>query len=91
MTEDFLFIWADLGFDLAAHDALLGVLEQAHQDIYLTQKNRPEEMGYFDFVMSEVHGLPIRDLLNKRALGCKIIRSYCVFAPETSFRPPMRH
>jgi hypothetical protein len=48
-------------------------------------------MGYFDFVMSEVHGLPIRDLLNKRALGCKIIRSYCVFAPETSFRPPMRH
>lgn len=76
MIEDYLFIWAGLGFDLATHDALLGVLEQGHQDIYLTQKNHPEGMGYFDFVMSEVHILLNRDLLNKRTVGRKIIRSY---------------
>jgi benzoyl-CoA reductase/2-hydroxyglutaryl-CoA dehydratase subunit BcrC/BadD/HgdB len=75
-------MWADLGLDLEAHDALLGVLGQAYQDVYLTQKNRPEGMGYFDFVMSEVHGLRIKELLDEKAAGRKIIGSYCVFVPE---------
>ena len=39
-------------------------------------------MGYFDFVMSEVHGLRIRELLDEKKAGRKIIGSYCVFAPE---------
>jgi hypothetical protein len=64
MSEDYRSMWADLGLDLEAHDALLGVLSQAYQDIYLAQKNRPEGMGYFDFVMSEVHGLRIRESLD---------------------------
>ncbi|HKJ98048.1 MAG TPA: double-cubane-cluster-containing anaerobic reductase, partial [Desulfotignum sp.] len=49
---------------------------------YLSQKNRPEGMGYFDFVMSEVHGLRIKELLDEKAAGRKIIGSYCVFVPE---------
>jgi hypothetical protein len=63
-------MWADPGLDLAAHDALLGVLGQAYQDIYLAQKNRPEGMGYFDFVMSEVHGLRIKELLEEKNIPC---------------------
>ena len=82
MSEDYQSMWADLGLDLEAHDALLGVLGQAYQDVYLTQKNRPEGMGYFDFVMSEVHGLRIKELLDEKAAGRKIIGSYCVFVPE---------
>jgi benzoyl-CoA reductase/2-hydroxyglutaryl-CoA dehydratase subunit BcrC/BadD/HgdB len=82
MSADFRSMWADLGLDLEAHDALLGVLGQAYQDIYLAQKNRPEGMGYFDFVMSEVHGLRIKELLDEKAAGRKIIGSYCVFIPE---------
>ena len=39
-------------------------------------------MGYFDFVMSEVHGLRIRELLDEKKAGRKIIGSYCVFVPE---------
>jgi len=82
MSEDYRSMWADLGLDLVAHDALLGVLGQAYQDIYLTQKNRPEGMGYFDFVMSEVHGLRIKELLDEKAAGRKVVGSYCVFVPE---------
>jgi benzoyl-CoA reductase/2-hydroxyglutaryl-CoA dehydratase subunit BcrC/BadD/HgdB len=82
MSEDYRSMWADLGLDLEAHDALLGVLGKAYQEIYLAQKNRPEAMGYFDFVMSEVHGLRIRELLDEKAAGRKIIGSYCVFVPE---------
>jgi len=82
MSEDYRSMWVDLGLDLEAHDALLDVLGQAYQDIYLSQKDRPEGMGYFDFVMSEVHGLRIRELLDEKAAGRKIIGSYCVFVPE---------
>jgi benzoyl-CoA reductase/2-hydroxyglutaryl-CoA dehydratase subunit BcrC/BadD/HgdB len=82
MGEDYRGMWEDLGLDLANHDALLGVLGGAYRDIFLSQKNRPEGMGYFDFVMSEVHGLRIRELLDEKKAGRKIIGSYCVFVPE---------
>ena len=82
MSEKYRSMWQDLGLDLVAHDALLGVLGKAYQDIFLSQKNRPEGMGYFDFVMSEVHGLRIKELLDEKAAGRKIIGSYCVFVPE---------
>jgi benzoyl-CoA reductase/2-hydroxyglutaryl-CoA dehydratase subunit BcrC/BadD/HgdB len=82
MCADYRSMWADLGLDLEAHDALLSVLGKAYQDIYLAQKNRPEGMGYFDFVMSEVHGLRIKELLDEKAAGRSIIGSYCVFVPE---------
>lgn len=82
MSEDYRSMWTDLGLDLGAHDALLGVLGQGYQEIYLSQKGRPDGMGYFDFVMSEVHGLRIKELIDEKAVGRKIIGSYCVFVPE---------
>lgn len=82
MSDDYRSMWKNLGLDLDAHDALLGVLGSAYQDIYLSQKDRPEGMGYFDFVMSEVHGLRIKELLDEKKDGRKIIGSYCVFVPE---------
>ncbi|MFH2065202.1 MAG: double-cubane-cluster-containing anaerobic reductase [Pseudomonadota bacterium] len=82
MSEEYRSMWLGLGLDLTAHDALLNVLGQGYRDIFLSQKNRPEGMGYFDFVMSEVHGLRIKELLDEKAAGRKIIGSYCVFVPE---------
>lgn len=86
MSEDYRSMWEALGLDLAAHDALLEVLGKGYQDIYLAQKARPEGMGYFDFVMSEVHGLRIKELLDEKAAGRKVIGSFCVFVPEELVR-----
>jgi benzoyl-CoA reductase/2-hydroxyglutaryl-CoA dehydratase subunit BcrC/BadD/HgdB len=82
MSEDYRSMWKDLGLNLEAHDALLNVLGQAYKDIYLSQEDRPEEMKYFDFVISNVHSLRIKELLNEKKEGRKIIGSYCVFVPE---------
>jgi benzoyl-CoA reductase/2-hydroxyglutaryl-CoA dehydratase subunit BcrC/BadD/HgdB len=82
MTNEYIPMWKALGLNLEAHDALLNVLGNAYNDIYLSQKNRPEGMGYFDFVMSEIHGLRIKELMDEKEQGRKIIGSYCVFVPE---------
>lgn len=80
--SDYTQMWTDLGLDLKAHDALLSILGGAYQDIFLSQKNRPEGMKYFDFVMSEVHGLRIKELMDAKAEGRIVVGSYCVFVPE---------
>jgi len=82
MSDAYRSMWQELGLDLDAHDMLLGVLGNAYKEIYLAQKGRPEGMGYFDFVMSEVHGLRIKELMDEKAAGRKIVGSYCVFVPE---------
>jgi benzoyl-CoA reductase/2-hydroxyglutaryl-CoA dehydratase subunit BcrC/BadD/HgdB len=82
MTQNWTEMWTNLGLDLEAHDALLGVLGQAYQDIFLAQPNRPKGMEYFDFVMSEVHGLRVKELLDAKAAGRNVIGSFCVFVPE---------
>ena len=80
--SDYTQMWLDLGLDLKAHDALLSMLGGAYQDIFLSQKDRPEGMKYFDFVMSEVHGLRIKEIVDAKAEGRIVVGSYCVFVPE---------
>ncbi|RJQ51578.1 MAG: 2-hydroxyacyl-CoA dehydratase [Desulfobacteraceae bacterium] len=82
MSEGYRDMWEKLGLDLQAHDALLSVLGNAYRDIFLAQKGRPDAMGYFDFVMGEVHGLRIKELIEEKEAGRKIIGTYCVFVPE---------
>lgn len=80
--SDYTQMWSNLGLDLKGHDALLSMLGSAYQDIFLSQKNRPDGMKYFDFVMSEVHGLRIKELMDAREEGRIVVGSYCVFVPE---------
>jgi benzoyl-CoA reductase/2-hydroxyglutaryl-CoA dehydratase subunit BcrC/BadD/HgdB len=79
---DYRPMWAGLGLDLEAHDALLGFLGPAYAATFLGQPNRPAGMAYFDFVMSEVHGLRIRELLDAKAAGRPVVASFCTYVPE---------
>jgi benzoyl-CoA reductase/2-hydroxyglutaryl-CoA dehydratase subunit BcrC/BadD/HgdB len=82
MSQDYRTMWSGLGIDLAAHDLLMEALGQSYGNTFLSQQNRPEGMKYFDFVMSEVHGLRIREILDAKEAGRKVIGSFCVFVPE---------
>lgn len=79
-------MWESLGLDLEAHDALLSALGQAYRSIILAQRDRPKAMDYFNFVMSEVHGLRIQELLEGKKQGHKVVGSFCVFVPEEIVR-----
>ncbi|MBM4137007.1 MAG: 2-hydroxyacyl-CoA dehydratase [Nitrospira sp.] len=82
MSKDYKKMWSDLEMNLEAHDGLLGVLSDAYKNIYLSQKNRPEGMKYFDFVISEVHGLRIEEIIEAKKEGKKVIGTFCVYVPE---------
>ena len=86
MSSDYTAMWQNLGLDLAAHDQLLSVLGEGYGQIFMNQKERPQGMEYFNFVMSEVHGLRIKELVDAQAEGKKVIGSFCVFVPEEIVR-----
>jgi benzoyl-CoA reductase/2-hydroxyglutaryl-CoA dehydratase subunit BcrC/BadD/HgdB len=86
MSNDYTGMWQALGLDLAAHDQLLEVLGQGYQQVFLAQEKRPQGMEYFNFVMSEVHGLRIKELVDGQKEGVKVVGSYCVFVPEEIVR-----
>jgi benzoyl-CoA reductase/2-hydroxyglutaryl-CoA dehydratase subunit BcrC/BadD/HgdB len=75
-------MWHELGLDLEAHQGLLDTLGRAYSDIYLAQHNRPQGMDYFNFVMSEIHGLRIRELLEVKRSGGIVVGTFCTFVPE---------
>lgn len=86
MATDYRQMWESIGLDLEAHDQLLNALPPAYGDVYMSQKNRPAGMEYFDFVISEVHGLRIQEIQEHKAKGGKVVGAFCVFVPEEIVR-----
>lgn len=82
MSDKYKQMWTQLGLNLDSHDALLNVLSNAYKDIFMGQASRAEGMDYFDFVMGEVHGLRIEELIKEKESGRRIVGAYCVFVPE---------
>ncbi len=75
-------LWTDLDLDLEKHDMLLQALPGMYESTFLSQENRPEAMDYFDFVVGEIHGLRVKELMDHKAGGGKVVGLYCVFVPE---------
>jgi benzoyl-CoA reductase/2-hydroxyglutaryl-CoA dehydratase subunit BcrC/BadD/HgdB len=75
-------MWERLNLDLEAHQGLLEVLGKFYGDIYLSQDGRLKGAEYLDFVLSEIHGLRIKELQEAKASGRKVVGTLCVFVPE---------
>jgi benzoyl-CoA reductase/2-hydroxyglutaryl-CoA dehydratase subunit BcrC/BadD/HgdB len=75
-------MWRELGLNLESHDALLAALGTGYSQVMVSQKDRPKAMDYFNFVMSEIHCLRIRELVDARAAGKIVVGAYCTFVPE---------
>ncbi len=75
-------MWTDLGMDLEQHDILCEVLPGAIGDVFLTQKNRPAAMDYFDMVLADVHGLRPGELVEFKKNGGKVFGTFCAYVPD---------
>ncbi|MGE5398537.1 MAG: double-cubane-cluster-containing anaerobic reductase [Chitinophagales bacterium] len=79
---DYRQMWTDLGMDLEKHDLLCEVLPDAFGGIYLSQKNRPQGMDFYDFVVSEIHGVRPSELIEHQKQGGKVFGTFCVYVPD---------
>jgi benzoyl-CoA reductase/2-hydroxyglutaryl-CoA dehydratase subunit BcrC/BadD/HgdB len=82
MTTNNVQMWKELGIELKPHDMLMNALGPIYQEIYLSQDNRPYGMGFFDFVVGDIHGIRVRELREHAKNGGKVVATYCVFVPE---------
>lgn len=79
---DYESLWSELGIDLKPHAELLEALLPLYREVYLSQKNRPRGMEYFDFVVGEIHGLRVQELNDFRRQGGKVVGTFCIYVPE---------
>ncbi|MGC8720120.1 MAG: double-cubane-cluster-containing anaerobic reductase, partial [Thermodesulforhabdaceae bacterium] len=82
MANNYDAMWEKLNLDLDAHSALLEVLGKFYGDIYLSQQGRLKGMEYLDFVISEIHGLRVKELQEAKAQRRKVVGTFCIFVPE---------
>ncbi len=75
-------MWKDLGLDLKAHECLLSALGPIYGEVYLSQRNRPKAMAYFDEVVADIHGARVKELLEVKKAGKPVVGTFCVFVPE---------
>ena len=75
-------MWSELGIDLKSHGQLMNALGPIFKEIYLNQKNRPKGMGFYDFVVGDIHGIRVKELTEHANAGGKVVATYCVFVPE---------
>ena len=54
MANDNIKMWTELNIDLKSHDIILSALGPIFQEVYLSQKNRPAGMGFYDFVVGDI-------------------------------------
>jgi len=82
MANDNIQMWTELGIDLEKHNMLLNALGTLFQEVYLSQINRPAGMGFYDFVVGDIHGIRVKELKEHAFNGGKVVATYCVFVPE---------
>lgn len=82
MSNDWRKMWEDLGMDLEKHDEFLAPLPGIYRELFVNQENRPKGMDFFDFVVGDIHGIRVKELVEHKNNGGKVVASFCVFVPD---------
>ncbi|MGP1599005.1 double-cubane-cluster-containing anaerobic reductase [Peptoanaerobacter stomatis] len=75
-------MWQELGMDVETHDLLCEALPQAFGDVFLSQKDRPNKMDYFNMVVADIHGIRPSELIEHQKNGGKVVGSFCIHVPD---------
>jgi benzoyl-CoA reductase/2-hydroxyglutaryl-CoA dehydratase subunit BcrC/BadD/HgdB len=75
-------MWESLGMDVERFEKMRCVLGDVYQKTFLFQSNRPKAMEYFDWIISEIHGGRIKEILDAKNEGRPVIGTFCVYVPE---------
>jgi benzoyl-CoA reductase/2-hydroxyglutaryl-CoA dehydratase subunit BcrC/BadD/HgdB len=82
VSTDYRVMWQDLGINMPQHDLLMEALPSIFEKTYMGQQGRPQAMGFYDYVVSEIHGLRVQELVQHKEQGGKVFGTFCVYVPE---------
>ena len=71
-----------LGLDLDLHHRIFEGIDRIFRATVLAQKDRPAGMAYFDGVILGAHGSRVREIVDRRAAGDKLVGTFCVYVPD---------
>ena len=72
----------DLGLDVELHRRIFDAVDRSFRETVIAQHGRPARMAYFDGVIREAHGARVREIVERRAAGDKLIGTFCIYVPE---------
>ncbi len=75
-------MWESLDMDIEKHSQLCEALPAMFCDVFMEQKDRPEKMDYFYFVVAEIHGIRPKELIEHQKNGGKVLGTFCVYVPD---------
>ncbi len=72
----------DIGVDVDKHAKMMKAGFEGYKKQFMSQKNRPKAMEYFDWFMSEIQGERIAEINKLRAEKKPAVGTFCIFVPE---------
>ncbi|NLO20603.1 MAG: 2-hydroxyacyl-CoA dehydratase [Syntrophomonadaceae bacterium] len=75
-------MWSDIGMNLEKHDEFLNSFPGVYKRIIQPQEGRPDNMDYFNKVVTSVHGRRPYELFQHKQKGGKVFGTYCVYVPD---------
>ncbi len=75
-------LYIKLNMDIERHQVLMEALGSLYREFFLSRKNRPRSMSYFDKIMAEIHGKRIEELMKIKSKGKPLVGTFCIFVPE---------
>lgn len=75
-------MWESLNMDVPRFDKARQMLGEVYDKMYLSQPNRPQNMAYFDEMISEIFGGRIKEMLDAKKTGKPVVGTFCVYIPE---------
>lgn len=82
--EQYHELWNKLGIDTQKITAGVEGAIKRHEEVFLTQTNRPAAMGYFDNFWRNLQTGRIAELNVLKEQGKPLVGTFCIFVPEES-------
>ena len=82
MEAEYVEMWKKLDMDVDKHTKSLANFPKVYENVFLTQKNRPKAMEYFDYLISEIHKLRVKEILDAKKQGRKVVGVFCLYIPQ---------
>ncbi len=81
-VEEHRKLLSEIDVDVDRHAKMMNMGLESYKAQFMSQKNRPEGMKYFDWFMSEIQGQRIAEINELRKQKKPAVGTFCIFVPE---------